>query len=255
MLTYTEAIQEIWLQTGRYISKLKMIPPCPTSVVLYDPNGSALTVTDGVVLQNDVSLCYLITWLQVLVDNFMINNDGGPLIIRSIEIRFRNPQIDRRYPALQGDIAYADSGMTVALSVSWPCGGSAPELYWDAYRSLMQLTSVELGLKPIMKIKTLKHQPAANNTADPKTNLIGGHKFVVSEKLDIEKHFGQEQEVDTKAQVSRLLTGPRPLKDSTEGGKDHAKDPVHSGNDQPLGNTGLEHPGEQPFGKFPRYSP
>ena len=162
-----------------------------TSVVLHDPRGGVLKASDGLLLQNDVSLCYLITWLQIFTDNYVAKyHPANDLVVRSVEIRFHNKQTYMTYPNLEGGLSYFNANGVVAASVSWPCDHSLMEQYWEAYRSMMQIGSDDQIKYPIIKVRTVKYMAGDSDGTDLKKSLGGGHMFVVDEEgLDVHRYF------------------------------------------------------------------
>lgn len=190
-ITYEEAIEQILEQMGQCITKHNGMPSVQTSVVLHDPRGGVLKVSDGLLLQCDVSLCYLITWLQIFTDNYVAKyHPGNDLVVRSVEIRFHNKQTYMSYPNLEGGLSYFNANGIAAASVSWPCDNSLMEQYWEAYRTMMQLGSDDQIKYPIIKIRTVKYLAGDPNGTDVRKSLGGGHVFVVDEEdLDVHRYF------------------------------------------------------------------
>jgi hypothetical protein len=195
VMSYSEAIEEIVKQTGPFLRQVKSLCPRPVSLVLYDPHGNALGVSEGLWLNRNVSLSYLITWLQIYLDKFMAKmRKGDELIIKSVGIRFRANKMAKSYPGLEGVVSYSDTGGTVSVSVEWPCRDSELEVYWEAYRNMMQLDIENGDQKPVLKIKTVKFFPGLADEK-PFARAPGqGHVFVVgNKKLDISQVLHQHE--------------------------------------------------------------
>jgi hypothetical protein len=209
-MTYEEAINDILEQTGPFITKFTTMPAILTSVVLYNPRGGVLKASEGLLLQNDVSLCYLITWLQIFTDNCVAKyHSKDELVVKSVEIRFHNKKLSKTYPDLEGEVCYSAVDGTILASVNWPSDNSMMELYWEAYRSMMQLGSDEQIKYPILKVKTAKFLVGARDSAGARKGLGGGHKFAVGkENMDVSQYFDhQGQQIpDALRQLDQLLT-------------------------------------------------
>lgn len=211
-LTYEEATNDIVEKISQNFTRLQSMEPMSTSIVLYDQNGAALKSCDGPVLETHVSLCYLITWLQIFADNFLARHHPGvELVVKSVDIRFLTREKLTSYPGLEGEVCYSDTDPTAVVGVNWACNGSLVEQYWEAYRDLMQMR-IDKHIKwPILKIKTAKLPAKASQFQfkASKTGFGGGHEFVVAgkgfgAKLYFE-HMGQRFP-DSLTQLDKLLT-------------------------------------------------
>lgn len=210
-MSYEEAVEDILEQTGQFLTKLKSMPTIRTSVVLHDSRGSVVKATDGLLLQSDVSLCYLITWLQVFADNYVAKYyPGNDLVVTSVEIRFHNKKMYTSYPNLEGRLSYDfdDNGVAIAC-VNWLCGNSAMEQYWEAFRSMMQLGSDDQIKYPIIKVRTVKHLAGDPDRTGLNKSLGGGHIFVVGEEdLDVQQYYNHHGQPfpDSLTQLNKWLT-------------------------------------------------
>jgi hypothetical protein len=209
-ITYEEALEEILKQTGPYPMRFTTLPSIQTSIVLYDPRGEVVKAGEGLLLKEDVSLCYLITWLQIFTDNYRAKyNPGVELVIRSVEFRFRDKLAYMSYPNLEGGLSYYnDNGMATAC-VNWPCGNSLMEQYWEAFRSMMQLGGDDQIKYPIIKIRTVKYLAGDPYGIETKKRLGGGHVFVINEEnLDVHRYFNRQgqQIPESLIQLDQWLT-------------------------------------------------
>jgi hypothetical protein len=209
-LTYEHAISDILVKMDPHLGKIQPTQTIHTSVVLYDQNDAILKICDGLLLKSDVSLCYLITWLQIFADNFMArHNPGVELMVKSVEIRFFNKNVHKDYPGLEGQLYYSEGYPRAVAGISWPCDNSSMEQYWEAYRNLLQMGFDKNIKYPIIKIKTAKLPARDAQLKDSKKGLGGNHKFLVGkESLDVDLYFGKMgQEVpDSLVQLDNLLT-------------------------------------------------
>jgi hypothetical protein len=190
-ITYEEAIEDIMAYMGEHLADLESIPPVQTSVVLHDPHGGILKAGEGPILQVDVSLCYLITWLQIFTDNYVEKYlPGNDLVVRSVEIRFNNKLTYTSYPNLEGGLSYFNANGVAAASVNWPCDNSLMEQFWEYFRSLMQLGSDDQIKYPIIKVGTVKYLAGDSNGFEVYKPLGSGHIFVVDGKdLDVDRYY------------------------------------------------------------------
>lgn len=209
-LIYEAAIRDMSKKMAPYGTKNLPMQSIGTSIVLYDKNGAVLKVSDGLLLKSDVSLCYLITWLQIFTDNFLVSDRyGEELLVKGVEIRFLMKHTHKTYPELQGTLCYSDVDPTAVVGVSWPCDNSILEQYWEAYRNLMQVGIDDHIRFPMLKIKTVKRLARDPHVKNPKSLLGGGHKFVVGKaSLEVHQYFGQMKEKvpDSLVQLDKLLT-------------------------------------------------
>lgn len=240
-ITYEEAIEDIKEKTGKRLTNLTSIPPMQTSVVLHDPRGGILKATEGLTLQSEVSLCYLITWLQIYTDNYVAKyHAGNDLVVRSVEIRFNNKQSYTKYPNLEGGLTYPIvSGVAIA-SVNWPCGDSSMERYWEAFRIMMQLGTEGQIKYPIIKVRTVKYQPG--DLAGAKI-LGDGHVFVVGGvDLDVQRyylHHGQSIPDSLTELDSRLTESENK---GAQSKTDPIRNPPQGGNVGGDGDNGVKGP-------------
>ena len=190
-MSYEEAVKDILKQTGPHFTRLKSMPSIETSVVLYDPRGGVLKACEGLHLSSDVSLCYLITWLQIFADNHVAKyHPGIDVVVRSVEIRFRNNPAYMSYPNLEGGLSYYNSNGIATACVNWSCDNSLMEQYWEVFRSVMQIGSDDQTKYPIIRVKTVKYLAGDSDGMKMKKPLGGGHVFVVNEEdLDLYQYF------------------------------------------------------------------
>ncbi|KAI9645040.1 hypothetical protein NHQ30_007079 [Ciborinia camelliae] len=167
-LTYEQACGELKklcedaAQHGAILSEREV------AVVAYDEKGGQ-TSCHQIQLSINLSLKSLIKMLQELIDqreHEPSHKGKGRFLIKSIEVRSGQGNMDRSFPAIEGAIIEATQtslNRPLVQWITWECTGGPMDTYWKYYRIAMQLG---LGIGPngpILKLRTVKCKDTYDN--------------------------------------------------------------------------------------------
>ena len=177
MMTYKQGLQAIFAETGSLLFRLTQLEPRPVSVVLKDPFGSPITVSEGLILTKETDIKAVVTLIQELLDEACAKeptHDGSRLLVKVVEIRVGVTDGTQGYPPLQGARVGGERGKW-AKWIKWTTR-SDMETYWEAFRIMLQTQgapkkgSTVAVAKPIFKVTTVRQE---NNEGQ----FSGGHEF------------------------------------------------------------------------------
>lgn len=194
-LSYKSAIVAINKQTGPLLTTLRTLPDRRFTIVLYNPTGGPLMIHNGVLLKTDVSVAYLITLLQMYLDQSIVKgNYDDSLVVESIKIRFGNKEENERYPALRGRPWFDNvNGIQAASLVVWEVGTSELEAYWKAYRSMIQVLGSN-DQEPMFKVHTVRLASPSKTVGRIYGKEAGsGHYFKQGTSMTDAKQYFAEQ--------------------------------------------------------------
>jgi len=184
-MSYEDALAAMTKETGPLLTSLKNMPGRPVDVVLFDSKGASVAVF-ALVVTNDVTLSWLVSWIQMFIDRWAVKTGNSEvLVLNSIKIRHSVERSVERYPPLRG-VPVDERQTSGNYYMKWECGdGTMNEAYWNVFRTLLQMGKhEERKPKPIFKSYTVGF-PVDN----PPANLRNALGIAPSQKFQTKGMF------------------------------------------------------------------
>jgi hypothetical protein len=241
--------------------------------VLKDPHGRTILVKEGFRIYEDVSLPYLITWVQTLIDKFLRNHSQQgkeEYLVQSVEITFPQPETNFQqsktydflqnkrefgqsarcpssrikklfYPHLKGELAHPGAHDHNAAYVRWVLGGSM-EQYWMVLRNKVQFAGSKSENEiSILTVHTTRRRGTWHRGIRLKKSIGAGHEFIMGDEVFGTYEFFVQQGISE--QLNKILDGDEAINSFPEIPQEETRDLAPTSyanvvdNDASLGET------------------
>lgn len=212
-------------------------PSQPVFIVLKDPHSRTLLIKEGFRIHGDVSLPYLIIWVQTLIDKFLRNHPQQgkeEYLVQSVEITFPQPETNFQqsktcdilqketefgqsarysssrtkklfYPHLKGELVHPGAHDHNAACVRWVLGGPM-EQYWMVLRNKVQFAGSKSENEiPILTVHTTRRRGTWHRGIRLKKSIGSGHEFIMGDEVFGTYEFFVQQGISE--QLNKILSG------------------------------------------------